>query len=890
MTVRPRSAAVCPTAVLRSTAVEENSSSLTWEAVRDRAVRAVEAALVRLVREGKGELLADTPVGLPPNGRRLEVWITIDRRWVDQQFYVVDADLGGGLPAERHPVELARVEGKKLLFTVPPATHAALGGARAVRVFVLSGIDIKLKRALLGRLKASTRGDLIEQLWTAERDDVQRLLTTASPDSSLNLAQQAALAAMTGEGAVFVWGPPGTGKTKVITAAVRDAVGRGRTVLIASHTHVAVDNVLENLIRSPGAADLLRPGVAVRVASAQTQDKVSSAVTGHDFLIIDKAAAVLTNRDSRREALDHRRQVNRDHPARQALVERIEATAEIDVDRVQAARRAVAAAEEISVLEHERAGLDRELTAAVERVATQRELARLRSDVARVEAVAAEASEARHLLELEWRAAEARMTAHAERRQWGWAAKKRRREGAALEARRLELEAELLRAKKRSDGAEGELRRAREALAASSAVGADASPLDGTADAGAAARATEQRAVQLRGAIARAASALDGARCRADSVPGAKAIVDDARQRGLLEQLDERDRLNDVVAGLDAERRDIERDNDLLEDDMRATRASLVAESQVVACTLASLTTHPALIRRRFDVVIIDEVANADPAAVVYAGSRADQALALVGDFLQNSPIADVDDPTTPDEELQAAWQELDIFGLAGIRSRATAEGHPRCVALRVQYRFPSVIAELVNAFCYDGMLKSNRISAPGDGPVITLVDTSRHIGYQLRRDGTSWHSPLGLDILTALARRAGDEGGGIGFVTPYRVQADRAERRMRKERLPVECGTSHRFQGREYDTVILDLMQDGTERWVALADLAGARHAVSAAKLLNVAITRARKRLYLVGDWDFIRRHDSPGMSALAALEGHDNFEVVDASQVYLPLSAGRS
>ena len=42
-----------------------------------------------------------------------------------------------------------------------------------------------------------------------------------------------------------MWGAPGTGKTTVILAAVRDALAHGRSVLVASHTHVAVDNVLE---------------------------------------------------------------------------------------------------------------------------------------------------------------------------------------------------------------------------------------------------------------------------------------------------------------------------------------------------------------------------------------------------------------------------------------------------------------------------------------------------------------------------------------------------------------------------------------------------------------------------------------------------------------------
>lgn len=351
-------------------------------------------------------------------------------------------------------------------------------------------------------------------------------------------------------------------------------------------------------------------------------------------------------------------------------------------------------------------------------------------------------------------------------------------------------------------------------------------------------------------------------------------------ERGVLEQLDERDRLNGIVTRLDAEACDIKRAEELLADEMSTTRARLYAEAKVIACTLASLTTNSGLAKRRFDVVILDEVASADAPSVVYAGSRADSTLALVGDFLQNAPIADPDDATTPEEEEIAAWQEQDVFNLAGIRSRATAEAHPRCVALRLQYRYPSVIADVVNAFCYDGMLQSHHISTGADGPTITLIDTSRHADKGLQRDGRSWHSPLGLELLASVARGLPEGAGNVGFVSPYSSQAVRAARRMRTDGLDVECGTSHRFQGRQFETVIFDLMQDDTERWVTVADLSGPRRAVSAAKLLNVGITRARRRLYLVGDWDFIRRHRSPGMSALAALEGHANSEALDAAR----------
>jgi superfamily I DNA and/or RNA helicase len=137
---------------------------------------------------------------------------------------------------------------------------------------------------------------------------------------------------------------------------------------------------------------------------------------------------------------------------------------------------------------------------------------------------------------------------------------------------------------------------------------------------------------------------------------------------------------------------------------------------------------------------------------------------------------------------------------------------------------------------------------------------------------GTSWACGK---TAAAAVELAGRIDGDVGFVTPYAAQAETVERRAREAGVILETGTSHRFQGREFGTVIVDLMQDDRPRWVAAADLGGSAHAVAAAKLLNVAITRAKSTLYLIGDWSFVSTHPSRGMRAIAALEGRDGFEV---------------
>ncbi|MFD0296480.1 AAA domain-containing protein [Streptomyces sp. NPDC127118] len=73
----------------------------------------------------------------------------------------------------------------------------------------------------------------------------------------------------------------------------------------------------------------------------------------------------------------------------------------------------------------------------------------------------------------------------------------------------------------------------------------------------------------------------------------------------------------------------------------------------------------------------------------------------------------------------------------------------------------------------------------------------------------------------------------------------------------PVEVGTAHRFQGREFDVVVLDLVEDGrTLGRTGLGDLGSDRDfARTGARLFNVGATRARRRVYIVAAWSAVSR-----------------------------------
>jgi hypothetical protein len=812
--------------------------------------------------------------------------------WGRRDFFVVDADTKDARDPIRHRIELKYPpKAARLVLEVTPSVRRALGTATHVHVAYADDFELEMMRSLHAQLSTNaTRGPLVEELWSGG---------AASPapraEHGLNTEQSQALKAMTTRGGWLVWGPPGTGKTKVIVKAVASALASGRSVLIASHTHVAVDNVVKDL-----AAVVTAPGQVIRVGSDQ---RVDEEVVAHDWLMIDKAAAALTRREERLAGLIGRQQANRDHADRGRLESVLHLLGEAGISAVEQAIDAVAARRELAELERrvviadqhmgmceeshrevrdaaqerrlfagQRPALqERESATRVVEIESERLLSRSQMQLREVNVLLAAAVAARHRAE---------ESAQSWRAKLPWTRVKAAEALARAASRAAEMHQAAALVEQTLPSLTEAARRARDAVKHARRAVDEAGRAMGSAAVLSARQQELAKSLHVaEGETRRLRVAVGVAQERFQRVSDPEAVVAQARAGGVLALRDERERLIESVSELDEAHKQLARAREELTDEYRDTLRSLLERAPVIACTLSALTTKPELASRRFDLVIIDEAASASVPQLIYAGSKADVGLAYVGDYLQNAPIADPGDAITDEQLALLPWQQGDIFGLLGIQDRASAMAHPRCVALRTQYRYPSTIADIVNDFCYDGLLESHRQAKPEDGIIVTFIDTSGHPRRGLRRDGGSWVHDLGLEILTSVSQEQ-VAGVTIGMVCPYRAHADAAGRTVRARGLPVECGTSHSFQGRQFETVIVDLMQDEQQpRWIAAADIRGNQRAQSAAKLLNVAITRAQHRLYLIGDWPFITRADTPGMRALAALRTSPHFEIVPAA-----------
>lgn len=260
-----------------------------------------------------------------------------------------------------------------------------------------------------------------------------------------------------------------------------------------------------------------------------------------------------------------------------------------------------------------------------------------------------------------------------------------------------------------------------------------------------------------------------------------------------------------------------------------------------------------------FDVAVIDEASQCDIASALPLLYRARRAV-IIGDPLQLKHVSAV----APQQdrlilaanglaEGRAAWAYSvnSLFDLA--RSLCRQDD---IVNLRDHHRSHRDIISFSNRHFYRGGLriatdpgKLKRPNAPG--PVVRWIDVR---GKVLRPPAGGAANGIEADaVLAELRKLVVEEGytGDIGVVTPFRAHANRiralvhqdGELSRRLAALAFVVDTVHGFQGDERDVIFFSPVVS-----VGVGDTA-LRFLKSHANLFNVAVTRARSELIVVGD-----------------------------------------
>jgi ATP-dependent RNA/DNA helicase IGHMBP2 len=260
----------------------------------------------------------------------------------------------------------------------------------------------------------------------------------------------------------------------------------------------------------------------------------------------------------------------------------------------------------------------------------------------------------------------------------------------------------------------------------------------------------------------------------------------------------------------------------------------LLDQAQAVTCTLVGASDHR-LAKMKWDFAFIDEAAQAlEPAAWIPA-LMADRVV-LAGDPFQLAPIV---------KSVAAAKKGLATTLLEkGIARTSYA------VLLNEQYRMNERIMGFSNHWFYDDQLiahPSVRYSALHvDEPVLEFIDTAgcgyaEHHPAEGSKESLANAEEAALLVrhLTQLLDRRGHQILSVGVIAPYRAQVETL-RQYLPEDARIVAQTVDGFQGQERDVIYISLTRSNEDGLIGFL----AEH-----RRMNVAMTRARRKLVVVGD-----------------------------------------
>lgn len=161
----------------------------------------------------------------------------------------------------------------------------------------------------------------------------------------------------------------------------------------------------------------------------------------------------------------------------------------------------------------------------------------------------------------------------------------------------------------------------------------------------------------------------------------------------------------------------------------------------------------------------------------------------------------------------------------------------PDVFLLDTQYRMRSPIAGFSSEYFYEGLLKT-AAHLEGSGVHITFIDTAGS-GYNEERgsDGASLENKGELDMVLKLMETECLDPLHTAFISPYAGQVTLARELLPKT---MRISTIDSFQGQEKETIILSLVRSNDEGEIGfLKDY----------RRMNVAITRAKEQLFVIGD-----------------------------------------
>ncbi len=291
-------------------------------------------------------------------------------------------------------------------------------------------------------------------------------------------------------------------------------------------------------------------------------------------------------------------------------------------------------------------------------------------------------------------------------------------------------------------------------------------------------------------------------------------------------------------------------------DALREEAVSEILDARQVVCTTNSTAGSDLMEGRRFDLVVIDEATQATEPSCLIPLIRGDKVI-MAGDHKQLPPTV---------KNLEAADR-----GLANTLFERLAGKYDRCRSLlEIQYRMHETIMNFSSREFYDGRLeahesvrfhtledlgmdrevwdhRSRPILEPAE-PMVFVDTTETEAAERSRKGSTSRENPGESHLAARLVENlliSGMKPEDIAVISPYKDQVDLLDRSIGEENLEVKSVDG--FQGREKEAVILSLTRSNPSGDIGfLKDV----------RRLNVSLTRARRKLVVIGDRSTVTAH----------------------------------
>jgi len=312
---------------------------------------------------------------------------------------------------------------------------------------------------------------------------------------------------------------------------------------------------------------------------------------------------------------------------------------------------------------------------------------------------------------------------------------------------------------------------------------------------------------------------------------------------------------------------------------------AVISRTRVLGGTCIGIARHRSLATEKFEMCIVDEASKATATETLVPLVRA-RRWVLVGDLKQLPPFQE---QAMNDHKLLAEF-ELDKDELGRTLFERMLGGLPDHSRKRLttQRRMTEAIGSLVSDCFYEG-----RLVSMGPPPLPELLGvlekpvtwwSTSHLGARHEKAGGannfSFTNASEIRVIEgvleslafAFVSQQLKESLDVILLAPYSGQTRELQRLAGKigpklSNCSITVHSVDSVQGREADLVIMSTVRSNADRRVGFLD---------SDKRVNVALSRARRGLIVVGDADFLRAADSPFSGVLTYIDGHPEYATV--------------